>query len=105
MGKKTNSNIICVVDCLEKSLAQVLHDANDVGVISFNKKFSKIFMNNLAENLWYNNPLHPERQHISVCNMPFVVGDDGNGLPRLPCKFSLCMTQEQAVIIIQVFLN
>lgn len=106
-GKKTNSNVVRVGNCLETSLyvslARVLRDANEADAISFNRKFRKIFMNKLAEDLWYNNPLHPERQQTTVCDMPFAVIDGGDGLPRLARAFSWGMTREQAAIIIQVF--
>ncbi|VVC46131.1 Hypothetical protein CINCED_3A002481 [Cinara cedri] len=103
--KKTNSNVISVGECLETplymSLTRVLGNANEQNAISFNRKFRQIFMNRLAEDLWYNNPLHPERQNTSVCNMPFVVGD-GNELPTLPHTF-WGMTRQEAAIVIQVF--
>lgn len=106
-GKKTNSNAIRVGNCLETSLyvslARVLRDANEADAISFNRQFRTIFMNKLAEDLWYNNPQHPERQQTTVCSTPLAVSDGGDGLPRLARAFSWGMTRQRAAIVIQVF--
>lgn len=106
-NKKVNENLTRVGKFLESSvypsLIRVLDEADRANAISYNRKFRQIFMNRLAEDLWYNNPLHPERERTSVCNMPFtVVSDSGDGL-RPSETFSWGMTRDQAAIIIQVY--
>lgn len=105
MNSKNNKlNFIRLGRILESSLypslARVLNEAHKADAISYNHRFRKIFMNRLAEDLWYTNPLHPERIRTSVCNMPFaVVSDD---LLRTPYTFSWGLTRDQAATIIQV---
>lgn len=106
-NKKVNENLTRIGKLLESSvypsLLRVLDEADRANAISYNRKFRQIFMNRFAEDLWYNNPLHPERERTSVCNMPFsVVSNSGDGL-RTPETFSWGMTHDQAATIIQVF--
>lgn len=83
------------------SLDRVLGEAYGADAISFNNEFRKIFMNRLAEDLWYNNPLHPERKS-SVCRPPFAAAAVGGvGLQRRQ-PFSWGMSRDQAATIVQV---
>lgn len=106
-GKKKNTNVYLTrtVECLEStiypSLVRVLGEAHRADAISFSHTFRQIFMNRLAEDLWNNNPLHPQRQSSSVCNMPFTAVNSG-GL-RPPSTFSWGMSRNRAAVIIQVF--
>ncbi|XP_060863756.1 uncharacterized protein LOC132940273 [Metopolophium dirhodum] len=84
---------------LYPSLVRVLSEAHRADAISYNHKFQKIFMNRLAEDLWYNNPLYPERERTSVCSMPFAV--ISNDLFRVPDTFSWGVSRDQAATIIQ----
>lgn len=105
--KLGNADLDRISKCLESSvypsLDRVLGEAYEADAISFNNKFRKIFMNRLADDLWYNNPLHPERERISsVCNKPLAAAvDSGDGLQR-PQTFSWGMTRDQAATIVQV---
>lgn len=84
------------------SLVRVLGDANRADAISYNHGFRKTFLNRLAEDLWHNNPLHPEREMTSMCNnMPFAAVGDGD-LLRTPYTFSWGVTRDQAATTIQV---
>lgn len=87
---------------LYPSLVRVLSEAHRADAISYNHKFQKIFMNRLAEDLWYNNPLYPERKRTSVCSMPFAVVS--NDLFRIPDTFSWGVSRDQAATIIQVYI-
>lgn len=106
-GKKNNTYVYLtrIEECLEStiypSLARVLGEAHRADAISFNHKFRQIFMNLLAEDLWNNNPSHPERESLSVCNMSFTAVNSG-GL-RPPSTFSRGMSRNRAAVIIQVF--
>jgi len=86
---------------LYPSLVRVLSEAHKADAISYNHKFQKIFMDRLAEDLWYNNPLYPERERTSVCNMPFA--EVRNYLSQTPYTFSWGVSRDQAAIIIQVY--
>ncbi|XP_022168353.1 uncharacterized protein LOC111032366 [Myzus persicae] len=85
---------------LYPSLVRVLSEAHKADAISYNHKFQKIFMNRLAEDLWYNNPLYPERERTSVCSMPFAVVS--NDLLQTSHTFSWGISRDQAATIIQV---
>lgn len=87
---------------LYPSLVRVLSEAHKADVISYNHKFQKIFMNRLAEDLWYNNPLYPERERTSVCSMPFAMVS--NDLSQTPYTFSWGISRDQAATIIQVYI-
>jgi len=107
MNAKNNKiNFIRLGRILESSiypsLVRVLTEAHKADAISYNHKFCKIFMNRLAEDLWYNNPLHPERERTLVCSMPFTMVS--NDLLRTPFTFSWGMSRDQAATIIQVYL-
>ncbi|XP_026820473.1 uncharacterized protein LOC113559076 [Rhopalosiphum maidis] len=84
---------------LYPSLVRVLSEAHKADAISYNHKFRKIFMNRLAEDLWYNNPLYPERERTLVCSMPFTAVS--NELLRTPSIFSWGVSRDQAATIIQ----
>lgn len=104
-NKNTDINLTRIDDCLESSiypsLARVLGEAHRADAISYSHKFRQIFMNRLAEDLWSNNPLHPERKSTSVCNMLFAAVSN-SGL-RPPFTFSWGISRNQAATIIQVF--
>jgi len=107
MNAKNNKlNFMCLGRSLESSLypslVRVLSEAHRADAISYNHKFQKIFMNRLAEDLWYNNPLHPERERTSVCSMPFAVVS--NDLFQIPDTFSWGVSRDQAATIIQVYI-
>lgn len=100
-NKKVNVDLDRIGRCLESSvypsLMRVISDAHQADVISVSQRFRQIFMYRLAEDLWYNNPMHPERKNTSNSNMPF-----GDGLRPPAGTFSWGMTRNQAAIIIQV---
>lgn len=104
-NKNLNANSVdritkCLDSCVYPSLLNVLVEAHRANAISFNHKFGQIFMNRLAEELWYNNPMHPERNRTSGGKMQFTVdSSDGINCPR---SFSWGMSQNQAATIIQV---
>ncbi|XP_015377653.1 PREDICTED: uncharacterized protein LOC107171907, partial [Diuraphis noxia] len=79
---------------LYPSLVRVLSEAHKANAISYNHKFQKIFIGRLAEDLWYNNPLYPERVRTPVCSMPFALVD--NDLSR-----TWGISRDQAATIIQ----
>jgi len=85
---------------LYSSLVRVLSEAHKADGISYNHEFQKIFMNRLAEDLWYNNPLYPERERTSVCSTSFAVVS--NDLLRTPYTYSWGISRDQAATIIQV---
>jgi hypothetical protein len=99
-----NSNINRIEKCLESllypSLVRVLDDAYKSDAINYSHKFRQIFMNRLVEDLWKNNPLHPERKNSNICNMPFSTFSSDQLRP--PRTFSWGMSRNQAAIIIQV---
>jgi len=86
---------------LYPSLVRVLSEAHKADAISYNHKFQKIFISRLAEDLWYNNPLYPERVRTPVCSVPFALV--GNELSRTPYPFSWGISRDQAATIIQVY--
>jgi len=102
----TKTNLTRIFECLESSLndslARVLGAAHSANVISYNHTFRQIFLNRLAEDLWLNNPLHPERVKTSICDMPFVAVS--SGMLRPLYNFSWGMSRNQAATIIQVFI-
>lgn len=106
-GKKKNTYAYltrineCIESTIYPSLVRVLREAQRADAINHSHKFRQIFMNRLAEDLWNNNPLHPERGSLSVCNMPFNAVSSG-GL-RPPSAFSWGMSRNRAATIIQVF--
>lgn len=103
-NRKANDYLMRLSKCLESSiypsLIRVLVEADKANAISYNHKFRQVFMNRFAEDLWHNNPLYPERERTSVCNMPFAMVS-GDGL-QSPQNFSWGMSQDQAATIIQV---
>lgn len=105
-NKNKNANLKRIFQRLEPSLnaslARVLAEAHSANVISCNHKFRQIFLNRLAEDLWHNNSLYPDREQTSICNMPFV--PVSNDTLRSARTFSSVMSQNQAAIIIQVFI-
>jgi len=105
-AKNKNLNFMRLGRILESSLypslVRVLSEAHKADAISYNHKFQKIFMNRLAEDLWYNNTLYPERERTSVCSMPFAVVS--NDLSRTPYTFSWGISRDQAATIIQVYI-
>ncbi|XP_025201791.1 uncharacterized protein LOC112599191 [Melanaphis sacchari] len=84
---------------LYPSLVHVLSEVHKAEAISYNHKFRKIFMNRLAEDLWYNNPLYPERKRTLVSSNPFTMVS--NDLLRTTSKFSWGLSRDQAATIIQ----
>lgn len=101
-NKNTNITRIekCLVSSLYPSLVRVLSDAHKSDAINYSHKFLQIFMNRLVEDLWNNNPLHPDRNKTNICNMPFTVFS--NDQLRTPGTFSWGTSRNQAAIIIQV---
>lgn len=106
-NEKLHKSLDRVSRCLESSLypalTRVLGEAQKADAISYNHKFRQIFMNRLAEELWRNNPLCPERKYTSVRGMSFGATNrdaDGSRVPRL---FSWGMSRNQAATVIQVF--
>lgn len=106
-GENKNANKIPVDTCLESSLysslVRVLGDAHKSDAINYSHKFQKIFLNRLAEDLWNNNPLHPERKDTCICDMPFAALSSDRLRP--PQTFSWGTSRQQAAITIQVFSN
>lgn len=94
----------CLETCLYPSLVRVLGEAHGAGAINHSHKFRRIFLNKLAEDLWLNNPLHPERVGTPVCDMPFATVGGADG-PRPPSPFSWGMSRDQAAIAIQVSIS
>lgn len=106
-AKDENANITHIERCLKSSLypslVRVLGDAHKSDAINYSHEFRQMFMNKLAEDLWYNNPLHPERKSSFICDMPLAAFGSDQRRPRQSQTFSCCMSRDQAAIIIQVF--
>lgn len=90
----------CLENSLNASLGRVLFQAHSANAISYNRNFRGIFLNRLAEDLWYHNPLHPEREKTSICDMPFVA-DSNSDNERY--TFTWGMSRNRAATIIQVY--
>lgn len=107
-NKKANDeNLARIGRCLETSLypslVRVLGEAHEADAINHSHTFRQIFMNKLADDLWHNNPLHPERERTSVCNIPFTaVSNDGLQPSN---AFFWGMSRDQAATVIQVLIN
>lgn len=107
-NKKVKVNLDRIGQCLESSvcpsLVRVLSDAHQADVISVSQRFRQIFMYKLAEDLWYNNPMHPERKRTSDITISLGAGSGDGSRPSFAGIFSWGMSRKQAAITIQVYL-